>query len=1352
MAQDERVTGDLTNSAPGSRVTGLYAQTAPELVRGYAGGSVRGVPGLADALPLPEPSFVALVLGGSAPLSVSFLNSTTPAAASYLWDFGDGLISQDFNPTHVYASAGSYTVALTATNATGQKSVSRVGYINVTPSTAPVATVFAVAGNTSGSAGVPTVFTVTPNGPMGADVVVSIAATNGAVVSPSSLTFVAGATAAQTFSITMAADGSSTISIGNNGGLTVTPPQIVYTIYTGLTATFAGPSTVELYKPQTYTISLNAPAPGSYTITIKKNGVAIYEAGLKTGAYQTNCKDITFTSAATETLTLEVKRASTTATHPLPAIVGSPITVVKAPATKLNLLYSQGGKVGEWIPFWVEPNGPVAAAITAQLVAVNGAAQTSVSPASVTFAAGDIGRKLFWVYRHSAGESTVRLYNNSFYPTVTSKTLTFGNGSWADRSTRSTVLFGHNFADEWEVAQFRTTVASSPYQIANAPRRVAVDIGYALAANTLGAVLIEDVPASQAWFYNQSNPSVARQVWKLNDLSGWPDGPYPYPVYVGAGDTKEQIAIESINFGTNEATVLRRVTGNSYSYLGVSYPSGSDTAAPFKGDGTVTIGDDAQGAWERPLSALRIQGIRDDVGIANGSARKVRDWPPFNAYGARITAPNDRPHFFLQGYWGHESYWDPAQGAAEYKDWLPPAANPNNAYVRTDAFEGNGVWIQFRSRLSSSRIRTAGTPTKHFFIQNPVSGSGQFYWTAGVASPPRGDGRGNLLTPITSFGSDNAAIEPYVLTAPPSGDQFSEPKFRQIQHQENFPNTNTNNPNPAEWRFPEDAWVTYLIHLKFGRDNAPQPFVSTNNARAQQPYNEPATYDEKYRTTVKVFVAEAGDTTWKRITDYPNFAWVFGDTKYVFGGYDYNPPGTMQLQIGAFGNLYLGSGSVAPPTTVTGVEFTEFVVSRDPIPLPDVGTMPSDYVPDALPAPPETPSLPTPPSTGHYADGMQAFDVRPLSGTYAPVGGSATLQSIEAPPWNASSSYFGIRGMTEAWSGGDSDYARKRTYFSGGGHSDGRSNGIYYFDWSGTDKPAGFKLLDGSRVSVANTPLDWTTNAIYYSDIAQGPGATHTYSTIPYNPVKDEIYYGWYWACRFKLNPDAISGVWSKWFGDIPDTYGNGIYDSSNPAQSGVKPAWSGRYGVAIVSPDGSQVFHCHAGNGARRVFVDTTTGVVTDVGASPLAGSTSQDAVFCYNPVRDKYFIVGSYTNASGWLSSNFELTINWSAKTASFSAISNSTHPYLLCGGMGIVYDELLNCFWCVGGKLDANALGSISSIVRVDPVTYNAVSYPLNGSIPCDCKGQYRRIYWMSDKRVIGLITSYKQPAVLIKVPNS
>lgn len=66
--------------------------------------------------PIADFSFVA------SGLSVSFTDLSTDADDDIItrsWDFGDGNVSADANPTHSYAAAGSYNVSLTTTDATG---------------------------------------------------------------------------------------------------------------------------------------------------------------------------------------------------------------------------------------------------------------------------------------------------------------------------------------------------------------------------------------------------------------------------------------------------------------------------------------------------------------------------------------------------------------------------------------------------------------------------------------------------------------------------------------------------------------------------------------------------------------------------------------------------------------------------------------------------------------------------------------------------------------------------------------------------------------------------------------------------------------------------------------------------------------------------------------------------------------------------------------------------------------------------------------------------------------------------------------------------------------------------------
>ncbi len=78
----------------------------------------------------PSTGFTSAAIG----LTVTFSNTTT-GAISYLWDFGDGDTSSVANPSHTYATDGTYTVTLSATNACGTTTKVQ----NVTVTTVPTA-------------------------------------------------------------------------------------------------------------------------------------------------------------------------------------------------------------------------------------------------------------------------------------------------------------------------------------------------------------------------------------------------------------------------------------------------------------------------------------------------------------------------------------------------------------------------------------------------------------------------------------------------------------------------------------------------------------------------------------------------------------------------------------------------------------------------------------------------------------------------------------------------------------------------------------------------------------------------------------------------------------------------------------------------------------------------------------------------------------------------------------------------------------------------------------------------------------------------------------------------------------
>ncbi|HGY55724.1 MAG TPA: PKD domain-containing protein [Caldithrix abyssi] len=79
----------------------------------------------------PTAEFTSDVTEGCPPLTVNFTDQSTGDIDSWSWDFGDGNTSTAQNPSHQYASSGTYTVALTVTGPGGSDTNTKTDYITV---------------------------------------------------------------------------------------------------------------------------------------------------------------------------------------------------------------------------------------------------------------------------------------------------------------------------------------------------------------------------------------------------------------------------------------------------------------------------------------------------------------------------------------------------------------------------------------------------------------------------------------------------------------------------------------------------------------------------------------------------------------------------------------------------------------------------------------------------------------------------------------------------------------------------------------------------------------------------------------------------------------------------------------------------------------------------------------------------------------------------------------------------------------------------------------------------------------------------------------------------------------------
>ena len=88
----------------------------------------------------PTAQFTANTIQGQSPLTVQFTQQSVSAGTtSFTWDMNnDGIVDYTTkNPVHTYQTAGTYTVKLTVTNATGSDSEIKTNYITVTSPVCP---------------------------------------------------------------------------------------------------------------------------------------------------------------------------------------------------------------------------------------------------------------------------------------------------------------------------------------------------------------------------------------------------------------------------------------------------------------------------------------------------------------------------------------------------------------------------------------------------------------------------------------------------------------------------------------------------------------------------------------------------------------------------------------------------------------------------------------------------------------------------------------------------------------------------------------------------------------------------------------------------------------------------------------------------------------------------------------------------------------------------------------------------------------------------------------------------------------------------------------------------------------
>ena len=128
--------GTVVVSNPSTTFTnpGTYSVSLTVTNPGTGGGTnTKTITSYITVLAPPAVSWTAADTTGCPPHAVSFTNGSSPASGlTYIWSFGDGSNSTDTDPTHIYTTAGTYSVTLLATNSNGcSRTVVRPGNVKV---------------------------------------------------------------------------------------------------------------------------------------------------------------------------------------------------------------------------------------------------------------------------------------------------------------------------------------------------------------------------------------------------------------------------------------------------------------------------------------------------------------------------------------------------------------------------------------------------------------------------------------------------------------------------------------------------------------------------------------------------------------------------------------------------------------------------------------------------------------------------------------------------------------------------------------------------------------------------------------------------------------------------------------------------------------------------------------------------------------------------------------------------------------------------------------------------------------------------------------------------------------------
>ena len=384
----------------------------------------------------------------------------------------------------------------------------------------------------------------------------------------------------------------------------------------------------------------------------------------------------------------------------------------------------------------------------------------------------------------------------------------------------------------------------------------------------------------------------------------------------------------------------------------------------------------------------------------------------------------------------------------------------------------------------------------------------------------------------------------------------------------------------------------------------------------------------------------------------------------------------------------------------------------------------------------------TPQDTPTYVQGLADFQVRNLTGAYAPANGMTTLHDVLPTEWRGGSA-SGIaseQAIFNAWNGGKGDSAGKRLFVHGAGHTDGANNGLYSFDFGSGSTPAGWVLYPNSLSALASVRY----NTLYADN---KPNAVHTYDQQWYDPVLNRWYR--FGGSTWSLDGGATGTYYydfgtQKWNCDP----GGGFFSASNvPSKLG---------GTVLGNSDGSKLLWIDGDYPDTGYFYDSDgTAHLCALGMNRNSVGSGMVSV---NIGGDNWLTL-SVMSGSTWL---YTHVVNWAANTIASTQRTHASHAAYLPGNASaagsLVYDPYHSagpCVWAFG--LTRHCTGSTMStqILRISLADYSITAYTMTGDAiatgASGIAGSYNRHVFIPQWRVVGTVHAFSAPMSLIKLPS-